>query len=109
MIVIRDPPFCFVIFVLFWFWLARRCWWEIEAYNLIYHKDNESLVENNIKNKTDQLLLKHKPGNNIHELGKQQNEWITKICFYLSRILDLKSSNKHVDLQNLSIYYTWKI
>ena len=26
----------------------------------------------------------------------------------LSQILDLKSSNKHVALQNLSIYYTWK-
>ena len=26
----------------------------------------------------------------------------------LSQRLDLKSSNKHVALQNLSIYYTWK-
>ena len=26
----------------------------------------------------------------------------------LSQRLDLKSSNKHVTLQNVSIYYTWK-
>ena len=26
----------------------------------------------------------------------------------LSQRLDLKSSNKHVALQNLSVYYTWK-
>ena len=26
----------------------------------------------------------------------------------LPQILDLRSSNKHIALQNLSIYYTWK-
>ena len=31
-----------------------------------------------------------------------------KFVFNLSQRLDLKSSNKHVALQNLSIYYTWK-
>ena len=31
-----------------------------------------------------------------------------KFVFNLSHILDLKSSNKHVSLQNLSIYYTWE-
>ena len=35
---------------------------------------NESLAENKIKNETEQLLLKYKHGNNIHEQGKQQNE-----------------------------------
>ena len=35
---------------------------------------------------------------NIHDHKKQQNE--------LSQILDLRSSNKHFALQNLSIYYT---
>ena len=29
-----------------------------------------------------------------------------KFILYLSQRLDLRSSNKHVDLQNLSIYYT---
>ena len=31
-----------------------------------------------------------------------------KFVFDLSQRLDLGSSNKHVALQNLSIYYTWK-
>ena len=35
---------------------------------------NESLAENKIKNETEQLLLKYKHGNNIHEQGKLQNE-----------------------------------
>ena len=37
-------------------------------------KINESLAENKIKNKIQQLLLKYKHGNNIHEHRKQQNE-----------------------------------
>ena len=31
-----------------------------------------------------------------------------KFVFNLSLRLDLRTSNKHVVLQNLSIYYTWK-
>ena len=31
-----------------------------------------------------------------------------KFVFNLSPRLDLRSSNKHVNLQNVSIYYTWK-
>ena len=31
-----------------------------------------------------------------------------KFVLNLSQRLDLKNSNKHVALQNLSIYYTWK-
>ena len=38
-------------------------------------KSNEYLAENKIKNETEQLLLKCKHGNNIHEHRKQQNEW----------------------------------
>ena len=34
----------------------------------------ESLAENKIKNKIEQLLSKYKHGNNIHEHRKQQNE-----------------------------------
>ena len=37
-------------------------------------KSNECLAENKIKNEIEQLLLKYKYGNNIHEHGKQQNE-----------------------------------
>ena len=43
-------------------------------------KNNESLAESNIKIEIEQLLLKYKHGNGIHEHGKQQNEWTTWIC-----------------------------
>ena len=37
-------------------------------------KINESLAEKIIKKEIEQLLLKYKNGNNIHEHRKQQNE-----------------------------------
>ena len=37
-------------------------------------KSNESLPENKIKNKIEQLFSKFEHGNNTHEHGKQQNE-----------------------------------
>ena len=37
-------------------------------------KSNNSLAENKIKSKIEQLLLKYKHGNYIHEHGKQENE-----------------------------------
>ena len=37
-------------------------------------KSNGSLVQNKIKNEIEQLLHKYKPGNDIHEHRKQQNE-----------------------------------
>ena len=37
-------------------------------------KNNKSLADNKIKNEIEQLLLKYKHANNIHEHGKQQNE-----------------------------------
>ena len=40
-------------------------------------KSNESLAENEIKNDIEQLLLKYKHRNNIHEHRKQQNERAT--------------------------------
>ena len=51
-------------------------------------------------------MLKYKHGNNIHEHSKT-NEPHT-FFLNLSQKLDLRSSNKHIALQNLSIYYTWK-
>ena len=71
-------------------------------------KSNGSLAENKIKNKIEQLLSKYKHGNNIHEYGKQQNEQPHKCVLILSQRLDLRSSNKHVALQNVFNYYTWK-
>ena len=37
-------------------------------------KSNECLAENKIKNETEQLFLKYKHGNDIHEQGKQKTE-----------------------------------
>ena len=69
MIVIRDPKtFCFNFD-----WpkdVGENMKYEIEA----IRKSNESLAENKIKNKTEQLLLKYKDGYNIQEQRKQQNK-----------------------------------
>ena len=69
MIVIRDPKtFCY-----------NFHWSKDVNENLIHEiefiiKSNESLAENKIKNEIDQLLLKYKHRNNIHEHGKYKNE-----------------------------------
>ena len=69
MIVIRDPKaFCF-----------NSDWSKDVDKNLKHEiefiiKSNESLADNKRKNETNQLLLKYKHGNNIHELGKEKNE-----------------------------------
>ena len=47
-------------------------------------KKYESLAENKIKNEIEQLLLKNKHGNNIHEHGKQPH----KLVLNLSQSLD---------------------
>ena len=69
MIVIRDPKIFYFDFN----------WRKNANENLKYEiefiiKNNEFLAENKIKNKTEQLLLKYKHGNGIHEHGKQKNE-----------------------------------
>ena len=66
----------------------------------------KSLAEKKIKNKIEQLLLKHKQGNDIHEHWKQHKAH--KFVLNLSQGLDLRSLNKHVSLQTLPVYYTWK-
>ena len=78
-------------------------------------KINESLAENQIKDKIDQLLLKHKHGNNFREHKKQSQKFGTqetatnkpqKFVFSFSQQrLDLRSSKKHVALQSLPSYY----
>ena len=65
-----------------------------EIYFIIKH--NEFLAEHTIKIKISQLLSKYKHGNDIHDV------------LDLSESLELRSPNKHVALQNSSIYYTWK-
>ena len=63
MIVIRDIYFYFD-------WpkdIDKNFKHEIE----FIRKSNESLAENKLKNKTEQLLSRYKHGNNVHEQGKQ--------------------------------------
>ena len=69
MIVIRDPKtFCFN------FYWSKSFDKNLKHEMKIIIKSNKSLVENIIKNDIEQLLLKYKHGNNIHEHRKQQNE-----------------------------------
>ena len=69
MIVITDPKtFCF-----------NFDWSKDGDENLKHEiefiiKSNESLAESKIKNEIEQLLLKYKHGNKIHEHKKQRNE-----------------------------------
>ena len=71
-VVIRDPkPFYFYF-----------DWPKVVEKNLKHEieciiKSNESLAENKIKSKIEQLLSKYNNENNIFEHGKQQNEWVT--------------------------------
>ena len=68
MIVIRDPKiFCF------------HFDWPKDVDDSLKHKTelintNESLADNKMKNEIEQLLLKYKHVNDIHEHGKQKNE-----------------------------------
>ena len=69
MIMIRDPK-------IFWFNFD----WPKEVDENFKHeiefiiKSNESSAESKTKNEIEQLLLKYKHGNDIHEHGKQQSE-----------------------------------
>ena len=72
MIVIWDPKtFCF-----------NFDWTKDVDENLKHEikyilKSSESLAENKIKNEIQQLVLKYKHENDIHEHGKQQKKWAT--------------------------------
>ena len=69
MIVIRDPKNVYFHFN----WpknVDENLKHEIE----FIIKSNEYLAENKIKNRIEQLFLKYKHENNIHENGKEQNE-----------------------------------
>ena len=69
MIVIRNPKtFCFN------FDLPKGVDENLKCEIEFIIKNNESLAEIIIKNEIEQLLLKYKHGNNIHEHGKQENE-----------------------------------
>ena len=58
--------------------------------NIIVIRDPQTFYSNFYWHKDNDENLKH------------------KIEFIITKRIDLKSSKKHVSLQNLSIYYTWK-
>ena len=60
------------------------------------------------KNENEQLLLKYKHGKILMSTENSKTNEPQKFVLSLSRRLDFRSSDKHVALQNLSIYYTWK-
>ena len=65
MIVIRDPKtFCFN------FEWSKDVDEDLKHEIEFIKKSNESLAESKIKNEIEQLLVKYKHGNNIHEHGK---------------------------------------
>ena len=72
-------------------------------------KSNESLTENKIK-KT--RLNNYCPNISIETIfiSTEKSKTIEPCQFVLnlSQRLDLRSSNKHVALQNVSVCYTWK-
>ena len=78
MIVIRDPKtFCF-----------NFDWAKYVDHNLKHGiefiiKRNVSLAENKMKNEMEQLLLRYKHRNNIHEHGKHQ-KGMRHINFFLT-------------------------
>ena len=71
-------------------------------------KSNESLVEIIIKSEIEHILLKYKHENNIQEYENSKTNKPHKCVLNLSQRLDIRSSDKHAVLQNLSIYYTRK-
>ena len=54
-------------------------------------------------------MYKYKHRTDIHEHRSSKTKKPYKFVIKLSQRLDLSSSNKHVALQDLSVYYTWKI
>ena len=53
-------------------------------------------------------MSKYKHVNNIHQHIKQPNNEPYQFVLNMSQRLQLRSSDKHVAPQNLSVYYTWK-
>ena len=58
-----------------------------------------------MENEIRELLFKYKDVNYIHEHKKRVKPMNHTDLFLRLQRLDLRSSNKHVALQNLSIYY----
>ena len=74
-----------------------------EIYSIKKH--NERLAQHTMENEIRELLFKYKDVNYIHEHKKRVKPMNHTDRFLRLQRLDLRSSNKHVALQNLSIYY----
>ena len=102
MVVITDPKTFYFDFV----------WSEDVDENLkhkieIIVKSNESLAENK-KTRLYNNCLNISMGTIFINSGNRETNEPNKFVLNLWQRLDLRSSNKHVALQNLSIYYTWR-
>ena len=103
MIVIKDPKtFCFN------FDLPKDVDENLKYEIKFIIKSNESLAKIIIKNDIVQLLLKYKMETVFMNTENSKMNEQNKFVLNLSQRLDLRSSDKHVALQNVSIYYTWK-
>ena len=72
-------------------------------------KHSKLLAEHSIKNEIRQFLSKYENHMIFMEtLFMNTENSKTNELHKFSQMLDLRSSNKHVALQNVSIYYTWK-
>ena len=63
-------------------------------------KSNKSLAENKIKNEIEQLLLKYKHENIFINTENSKTNEPQKFVLNLPQRLDLRSSDKHVVIQN---------
>ena len=70
-------------------------------------KYNGSLAENQVKNETEQLLLKEKHGDNIHE-QKAAKRVRRKNLFITCHKDQAEEIQTNMLLCKTSIYYTWK-
>ena len=71
-------------------------------------KSNESLAENKTKKRLNNYYKNISMETIFMNTENSKTNEPHKFVFDLSQRLDFRSSNKHVALQNLSIYYTWK-
>ena len=69
-------------------------------------KSNESLAENKTKKRLNNYYKNISMETIFMNTENSKTNEPHKFVFDLSQRLDFRSSNKHVALQNLSIYYT---
>ena len=94
---------------MFQFWFANECWWEFEMWNWIHHKKQWIFNRDyNLKERLNNYWWNTSMKMVFINTEYSQTNEPHKFILNLSQRLDLRSSDKHVPLQNLSIYYTWK-